>query len=316
MTRAPHTSRPPMAYVSAETILKKDYPPLSWIVEGLIPEGFTVLAGRQKLGKSTLALHIGRSVALGKPLFGRPVEKPGSVLYFDLENGEARIQRRLLEAGDRDEVPHGLTFGMEAPKVNNGFVEELDQWQSESPDLRLVVIDVLQRVKPSGRTNLNAYENDYAIWSPLQTWSRRKKVAVLGLHHTRKAMSLDPLESLSGSNGLPSCADTCLLMDMMGERRSLYVRGRDVDEASYLLEKCGNELLLSPLEAQDEPAGTTRTIEQFLKELSRAASAREIQAGTGIPDYALRKALRRMYKSGAVHWAGHGHYEIRRASVN
>lgn len=316
MTRAPHTTKPPMVYVSAETIMTKDYPALSWIVEGLIPEGFTVLAGRQKLGKSTLALHIARSVALGKPLFGRPVEKRGSVLYLDLENGEARIQRRLLEAGDRDEVPVGLTFGLEAPNLANGLIDELDKWQSETPDLRLVVIDVLQRVKPSGRSPLNAYENDYAIWGPLQTWSQDNKVAVLGLHHTRKAMSLDPLESLSGSNGLPSCADTCLLMDIIGEHRSLYVRGRDVDPASYSLEKIENELVLMPMEASSEQGRSSDRVLRFLKGIPGAAEVYEIQAATEIGKAALLKTLQRLVDTGAIRRVGHGVYEYPRVHLN
>lgn len=43
-----------------------------WVVEGILPDsGLAVLGGRHKRGKSTLAIHLCRSVALGEPFLGR-----------------------------------------------------------------------------------------------------------------------------------------------------------------------------------------------------------------------------------------------------
>src|SRR6516164_6160024 len=40
----------------------------SWTVEGILPEcGLAVLGGHAKAGKSTLAVHLGRSVEAGAP---------------------------------------------------------------------------------------------------------------------------------------------------------------------------------------------------------------------------------------------------------
>ena len=71
----------------------------------------------------------------------------------------------------------------------------------------------------------NAYESDYAIWAPLQEWATTHGVAVLGLHHTREGAADDPLEALSGSNGLSACADTTIVLDQDQNGRTLYVRG-------------------------------------------------------------------------------------------
>src|SRR6266851_3807743 len=76
----------------------------------------------------------------------------------------------------------------------------------------------------------NAYENDYSVWSPLQKWAMDKAIAVVGLHHTKKGGAEDPLEALSGSNGLSACADTTLVLDSDQNGKTLYVRGRDVEE--------------------------------------------------------------------------------------
>jgi hypothetical protein len=64
----------------------------------------------------------------------------------------------------------------------------------------------------------------------LQQWATENRVAVLGLHHTKKGGADDPLEALSGSNGLSACADTTIVLDQDQNGRTLYVRGRDVEE--------------------------------------------------------------------------------------
>jgi hypothetical protein len=47
------------------TIMATTYPPLRWSVPGYVPEGLTLLAGRQKLGKTWLALDFAIAVAIG-----------------------------------------------------------------------------------------------------------------------------------------------------------------------------------------------------------------------------------------------------------
>ena len=46
----------------------------------------------------------------------------------------------------------------------------------------------------------------------------------------QKGGAEDPLEALSGSNGLSACADTTIVLDHDQNGRTLYVRGRDVEE--------------------------------------------------------------------------------------
>ena len=46
------------------------FPPIGWIVEGYVAEGLSVLAGRQKLGKTWLALDWAIAVACGGMAMG------------------------------------------------------------------------------------------------------------------------------------------------------------------------------------------------------------------------------------------------------
>lgn len=219
-------------------IMATDYPAIRWAIEGFVPEGFSVLAGRQKLGITWLALNWSVAVAIGGTAMGAIVCEAGDVCYVDLENGHRRIKRRIETIFPNERTRPDLSriqIVSEAPELDKGLIDGLEEWRLSVPNPRLIIIDVLQRVKPPGGKNRNAYESDYSIFSELQHWATDNGLAVVGLHHTRKGGADDPLEALSGSNGLSACADTTLVLDSDQNGLTLYVRGRDVEEQEIAL---------------------------------------------------------------------------------
>ena len=223
--------RKPLAFQRKNTnlLMATTYRTLKVVVPGYVSEGFNVLAGRQKLGKTWLAIDWAIAKATGGPAIGSIMCDQGDVLYIDMENGERRIQSRikvLFPHEDNRPDLSRLEWVTEAPQLNDGFIAMLENWRLSVPNPQFVVIDVLQRIKPIGSMARNAYENDYSIWAPLQQWSTKHGIAVLGLHHTKKGGADDPLEALSGSNGLAACADTVLVLDSGTNGKTLYVRGR------------------------------------------------------------------------------------------
>jgi hypothetical protein len=53
------------------------------------------------------------------------------------------------------------------------------------------------------------------------------------LHHTRKMEADDPLDTVSGTLGLAGSADTVLVISRTSQGTTLYVRGRDIEEAEH-----------------------------------------------------------------------------------
>jgi RecA-family ATPase len=86
---------PVFARTNTTTIMATVFPPIGWIVEGYVAEGLSILAGRQKLGKTWLALDWAIAVACGGMAMGSIECDQGDVLYIDLENGHRRIQSRI-----------------------------------------------------------------------------------------------------------------------------------------------------------------------------------------------------------------------------
>ena len=57
-------------------------------------------------------------------------------------------------------------------------------------------------------------------------------IAIVVVHHTRKASADDPLDRVSGTTGLTGAADSVITMS---RSRVLEVRGRDIEETEYKL---------------------------------------------------------------------------------
>ena len=68
------------------------FPPLSYAVPGLIPEGSVLLVGAPKIGKSWLVLTVALAAGGGMALSIAVPKRP--VLYLALEDGNRRLQDR------------------------------------------------------------------------------------------------------------------------------------------------------------------------------------------------------------------------------
>jgi hypothetical protein len=92
---------------NSNTILETEFEPLRWTVPGYVPEGLSILAGKQKLGKTWLAIDFSVAVALGGSAMGGIPCTQGDVLYIDLENGggasrdASRLCSRMMNETDR-----------------------------------------------------------------------------------------------------------------------------------------------------------------------------------------------------------------------
>lgn len=306
-----HASRrKPFARTNTNTIMSMDYEPVRWIVPGYVPEGFSVLAGRQKLGKTWLAMDWAVAVACGRHVMGSVPCERGNVLYIDMENGHRRIQRRLMQIypDHRRLDLSWLEWVTDARSLDDGFITALDDWRQSVPNPRLVVIDVLQRIKPVGNAARNSYENDYSAWAPLQRWAMEHGIAVVGLHHTRKGGADDPLEALSGSNGLSACADTTLVLDRNGNGITLYVRGRDVDEKESAMHFDRGLWSIKGDAAKVRITTERQAILAALAEALAPMKPIEIADVTGMSGQNARQTLSRMCRAGEVVKAGHGKY--------
>ncbi len=228
--------------IDASELLKLDLPPVRWVVDGLLPAGLAVIGGKPKVGKSWLALQLGLAVVRGEPFLGFSVAK-GQALYLALEDSNSRLQSRLQRLLGGKACPKGLVTTLEWPRFDEQGLAALDAYLDEHPDCKLVIVDVLAKVRPLGKANkdLNAYERDYLIASALKKVADSHNVCALGITHLKKPGGRgdggDVYERLSGSTGFPAAADVVMVLDRArgGQDAVLHATGRDVETLETLL---------------------------------------------------------------------------------
>ena len=222
-TRLPKT-------ITAGALLATPIPPVKWIIPGLLPAGLAIFAGPSKAGKSWLTLWLCLQISQGKSVWGREIE-PRTVLYFSLEDTLGRLQERLYQLVDAEEDPERLILQTESHGIGQGLEEQIVSFIHTYPDISLIVIDTLQKVRKADR-NGSMYANDYKDIGALKELADKYGICILLVHHLRKQSSSDPYDQISGSTGIMGVADTTWLMhrQRMSKTATIRVIGRDMDE--------------------------------------------------------------------------------------
>lgn len=222
--------------ISMNEIYDTAYPPKVPIIDDFLYAGTYLFVGAPKLGKSFFMAQIGYHICMGIPLWNYEVRQ-GSVLYLALEDDYSRIQSRLNRMFGFESADN-FFFATRADSLNNGLEQELHNFIKEHPDLRLVIIDTLQKVREVGNDKCS-YANDYEIVTKLKELSDKYGICLLVVHHTRKMESSDSFDMISGTNGLLGAADGAFVMTK--EKRTenkafLEIAGRDQQDQRLELE--------------------------------------------------------------------------------
>lgn len=296
---------------TADELLAADFPPPRWAVPGLICEGLTLMAGPPKVGKSWLGLELSVAVAASRPAMDTIAVEGGESLYLALEDPPRRLQSRLgVLLGDTP-APRGLTLATEWARMHEGGHERLDAWLTDHPGARLVVVDVLAKVRNVPSRGASIYATDYAALQPFKELAERHRVAVVVLHHTNKGRPDDWLDSVSGTQGLSGAADALMVLTRSRGRADgeLKLTGRDVDEAEHALSfdlAAGGWRLLG--NAREWSMSPQR--QQILNAVrdGDGLKPKAIAAATGIAYGTVKQLVRRMAAEGQLTTDGRGTY--------
>ena len=288
---------------NAFDLMRRDLPPLPWVVPGLLPAGLTVLAASPKVGKSWLALAISLAVATGGTVFDREVAQ-GDVLHLALEDGDRRLQSRLRKLGARLNDPALSRFEYQTQwAAGQQGADDIKKWIDSHPNARLVVIDVYANLRgPTGVGKEVLYNADYnsiTQWKP----PADSKVAVILVHHTRKAKSEDPLELTSGTSGITGGADSVWIL--MRPRHQpegiLHIIGRDLEEEGEYAVEFNADAATWRLVGDAWEVQLSKQQKEIIALVSeQSMKPSEISDATGRSRSAIRKSLSHMVRQGKI----------------
>jgi hypothetical protein len=291
--------------IAATELMNKDLPPVKWAVSRVLPEGVTILAGKPKMGKSWLALGLCVSVAAGGYALGKIRAERGGALYLGLEDQERRLQRRLKKILAGNAAPKGLEVTWAWPRLDQGGDDALRGYLEERPDVRLVVVDTLKKIRPRETGSRSVYDLDYEALEPLLPIAAEHGVAILVVHHLRKLEAGDPLDMISGSTGLTGGVDGALVLkrDRGKQDATLAVDGRDIEEPSELALRWDTEIASWSLMGDAEEfrmSEQRRAIVDLLRSIGSPMGPKEIAAALGRSYGAVRVMLPEMVSDGLI----------------
>lgn len=298
---------------TADELLSTTFPPAKWAVPHLLCEGLNVVVSPPKVGKSWLALGLAVAVASGGVALGRIAVDPGDVLYLALEDTPRRLQGRLRALLRDDGAPDRLTITVECEAMTAGGAERIAAWLAAHPDARLVVVDVFAKVRGAvDHRATDSYSADYAAVGILKTLADRFGVAVLLVHHTRKASADDYLDTVSGTNGIAGAADAVLVLSRARNttEAKLSITGRDVEEAEYALTfdaQIGTWTLLDAPASDVDLTDERRRIVTALRD-REGLGPKAIAETTGLSHDVVKQLVRRMVDAQQLDTDGSGHY--------
>jgi hypothetical protein len=224
-------------------VYRSQLPGPSMIVDRLLYNGLTILAGKSKLGKTFVGLQIALSVAMGTDVLNdRQVIRPGGVVYYSLEMGENRMGARMRSLLDVEHVTlQNLTFVWDCLPMAAGGIDQL-ALLLESKKPNLVVIDTfLAFVKGKGKEGGDVLRDQYAEIDTIKRLADKYETAILLIHHTKKAGKFESgagVDLVAGSRGVTAACDAVWIFqkDPEGEVFSLEITGRDVEEQKLALQ--------------------------------------------------------------------------------
>ena len=225
----------PRIYWTMADLLAAEFPDPPCVVDGLLPVGLNILAGRPKRGKSFMALQISGAIADGEQCLGKATQQ-GLVVYVALEDSEIRIQKRARRMGIKPS--QNFLLRTQFPPLDNGGLPELvDLLEQLHP--RLLVIDTLSRVL-SSKTDQDAVGMMTDVLGTVQRLAHDHQAAILMIDHHKKSgmeTASDVIDDVLGSTGKTAVADSIWgLYRRPGESyATLNVTGRDIEEQALNL---------------------------------------------------------------------------------
>lgn len=223
---------------SVKDLMQQHFAPTEFLVNGILPSGLALLASPPKFGKSWFALQLCLAVAKGASFLGLSTTK-SDVLYLDLEDGDADLQERIKKLNMGEDAPEGLLYSTEVPTIADGLVDMLHQTLCSNPSIKLVVIDTLGVVLGAQSSDFNSFTQEYALFHGLKKVAADHAIALLVIHHLRKANDENnPFNRIYGSVATQAALDTMMVLEKdthFSDTAQLHISGRRCAQQEFVL---------------------------------------------------------------------------------
>lgn len=272
----------------------------AWLVDRRLPaSGLSILAGKPKAGKSTLARNLALSVARGSPWLGISTRQ-GVVLYLALEEKRSEVRNHFRNMGITSDDP---LFVFVAPSPQDG-IKELDEAARQRKPALVIVDPLLKFIRLRDA-------NDYAAVTlaiePLLTLARETGAHVMTVHHLGKGERSGG-DAILGSTAIFAAVDTALLLKRTDRYRtlsSIQRYGDDLEEMTLDLDDTGR-ITAGPPQKEAEESQMGETILEFLQSQDSPVDEKTIQEGVEGRRAVKVRSLRSLVSQKRINKSGRG----------
>lgn len=188
----------------------------SWLIDGILPNGLSVLFGPPKAGKSFLALDWALSIGAGERWLGRRVRQ-GWVVYLAAEGADGlriRVPAWRSHRGIAEPLEHVRYLATGANLLDPAHVAELRELLAKLPEPpRLIVVDTMARTLLGGDENS---AKDVGTFIAVVDQLRQGRAALV-VHHSGH----DRDHRERGSSALRGAADLSARVEKDGRQLKL-----------------------------------------------------------------------------------------------
>jgi predicted ATP-dependent serine protease len=264
---------PGLRFTRLADLLAEPEEKVSWVIEGRLPTGgLSLLAGKPKAGKSTLARCLALAVARGEPWLGFPSQQ-GLVLYLALEEKRTEVRLHFSAMGATADDPVEVFI---APSPQDG----LAQLRQVAEERRPVLIIVDPLIKLVRVRDGNDYPEVTRALEPLLTLARQTGAHVLAVHHLGKGERAGG-DAILGSTAFFAAVDTALLLkrgDRYRTLASIQRYGEDLEETVLTLDPKTRWVTAGPSRQEADEAAMGKAILEFLRDQPAPVKEEVIQA--------------------------------------
>jgi energy-coupling factor transporter ATP-binding protein EcfA2 len=189
--------------------------PIDWAIPDWIPKGrLTILAGREGVGKTRLALVLACAKANGSPVFtanGFKEVKAGAVFYFTLEDEPLNLAYWCDVIGIK-RSPNLRIFEPE------GFRDILRVISKHKPEL--IIIDPASYLISDEKS----LEGVKPILEPLVRLAKKDNIAIVAVWHLNKRETSDVGLAVSGHSRITAMAKRLIVLDKRENKTTVHFR--------------------------------------------------------------------------------------------
>jgi hypothetical protein len=270
-----------------------------WTVDGILPDsGLGILGGRHKRGKSTLVIHLSRSVEAGAPFLERATRQ-APVVYVNYEMP----------------LDYFASLSKAEPVPKHFYVIDRPEPRLKMETVGAVIAEMGKRGFPKGLMVIDSFRGAFKLKAEQENQSGEAGMIlrclqeigvktgwlIVIIHHHKKNADAEGADNLSGTGDFGAAPDVIWTWSRPADHLKpgmLEIEGRIPPVDPLVVRLSPEECVHLGTKQQDGEEDSKKRIEQALG--TNRMQADEIAEKTGIPYSTVKKRLNSMKREGRV----------------